>query len=206
MTTELVNTKDTQTRLRLGGSDATAGVGSWEVSARNSLGVLVFQTVTASSTPVIGVLGRGQRYAVQAAAKDWAGNVGPPATVLVTLAQDDTSFVRTGSWTRNARALDYAGSHLASPQAGATAGISTTTRRIDLLLLKGPKQGYTDVYVDGRRIARWDLYAPTTTPFRPLVGNWPTVGRHTVKLVNVGQKRAASGGTYLILDGVLVLT
>ena len=206
MTAERVNNTDTQTRLRLGGSDATSGIGSFEVTAKNSAGQPVFHTVTQSSAPVIGVFGRGQRYVVTSVARDRAGNPGPAATVVVTLAQDDTSYQRSGTWTRHARSLDYAGSHLASPQAGATATVTATTRRIDLLLLKGPKQGYTDVYVDGRRTARWDLYAPTTTPFRPLVGNWASVGAHTVKLVNVGQHRAASGGSYLILDGVLVLT
>lgn len=206
MTAERVNNTDTQTRLRLGGRDATSGIGSFEVTAKNSAGQVVFHTVTASTAPVIRVFARGQRYVVTSVARDRAGNPGPTATVVVTLAHDDTAYKRSGSWTRHARALDYAGSHLASPQAGATATITATTRRIDLLLLKGPKQGYTDVYVDGRRIARWDLYAPTTTAFRPLVGNWTSVGVHTVKLVNVGRHRPASGGSYLILDGVLVLT
>jgi hypothetical protein len=206
MSTELVSTNDTRTRLRLGGADATSGIGSFEVTGTDSAGQVVFHTVTAATTPVISSFGRGQRYTVQAVARDRAGNPGRPATVVVTLPQDDTAFARTGTWTRSARSLDYAGSHLASAQAGATATVTARSRRIDLLLLKGPKQGYTDVYVDGRRTARWDLYATTTAPYRAIVGNWGSVGSHSVRLVNVGQHRAASGGSYLVVDGVLVLT
>ena len=201
---ELVNLQTTQVRLHLGGTDATSGIASYAVEARDAAGAVVLSSVTTSHTPVVSVFRAGQTYTVRATPQDRAGNTGDPATLVVTFARDDPAFARSAGWGRVRGPLDYQGTHLQSQQAGASATLTAAARRIDAYLQRGPSSGYVDAYVDGVRIARLNLYAASPSAFRPTLGRWATVGTHTVRLVVVGAHPRGSRGSDVVLDGVVV--
>lgn len=73
-----------------------------------------------------------------------------------------------------------------------------------LWLLRSSTGGFADVYVDGRRTHRLDLYGPSTSLLRVRVGAWSSAGGHTVEVRVVGSHRAGSGGSNVLLDAVAV--
>ena len=206
VTAESVDAQSTQVRLRLRGVDATSGVAAFDVRVRDAVGKLVYYAVSPSATRVLAHLKPGGRYTVQVVARDRAGNVGATTSTVVNVALDDGAFSRSGTWSRLNGTRDYQSSHLQTQQKGAAVTLTAVGKRIDGYLLKGPGQGYADLYVDGRFKARLILYAATTASYRPVLGSWPTAaGRHTVRLVATGLRRPGAVGSYLSVDGVLVV-
>lgn len=201
-TTLAASVYGTGLRIALGGYDATSGVGSWSVTVRDGTTV-VLQGLTYSRvlTPS---LAPGHTYTVDAVARDRAGNPGPLVRSTVKLPLDDTSYARTGTWTRLTRAASYRGSHLQTAVRGATAGLTVTGRAVDALVLRGPSCGYADVYVDGHLARRVDLFAAGLQAVHLRLGQWSVAGRHTVQLVVVGAHRSGSHGSYVVLDGASV--
>jgi len=200
VTVGLVDSYSTRVRLTLGGRDAVSGIGSWRVVIRDLAGRTIYVAESAPAQPIV-PLRVGTSYRVQVTSRDRAGNLGPVVTQPFTVPTDDVSFARSRGWTRAARSLDFQGSHLGSTVPGASLTATVTARSVELLLLYGPTSGFVAIYVDGRYTTSWDLYAvrPTNARYRVVV--WSTAGRHTVKLVVRGSRRAASRGTAVLLDG-----
>jgi kumamolisin len=189
-------------RIGLGGYDSTAGVGAFTVTVRDG-STVVLRTTTADRvlTPT---LPAGRTYQVEAVAHDLAGNAGKAARASVRVPHDDVAFLRTGSWSRAARAQDYRGSHVQSQARGATIRLTAVGRAVDAFLVRGPSGGLADLYVDGRRVRRLDLWAPSTGAVRVRLGEWASRGQHTVQLVVLGAHRRGSRGSYVMLDGASV--
>ncbi|MCW2598320.1 MAG: hypothetical protein JWM02_149 [Frankiales bacterium] len=200
----MLNSRDTQVRIGLGGSDEVSGLGGFEVWARDSNGKMVLHTTTAARS-LVHSFAAGKSYRIEAVAHDKAGNVGPVARTAVSVPYDDRSFSLRGAWSRAAGVSNFGGSHLRSHSRGATAAVVVTGRTVVLLALRGPNSGYVDVVVDGRRTQRLDLYGPSTTAVRLRAAAWPRAGRHTVWLVVVGAHQRVSRSSYVVLDGLVVL-
>ncbi len=200
VTAGLVDSHSTRVGLTLGGRDALSGVGSWRVVIRDLAGRLVYAAESAPARPVVS-LRVATSYRVQVTSRDRAGNLGPVVTQPFTVPSDDVSFARSGGWTRAARSLDFQGTHLGSTVPGASLTATVTARSVDLLLLYGPTSGFVAIYVDGRYRTSWDLYAVRPANIRHRAAIWSTAGRHTVKVVVRGTRRAASRGTAVSLDG-----
>jgi hypothetical protein len=189
-------------RIVVGGYDETSGMGSWTVTVRDGSAVLLRAlTYRRTLTPA---LAAGHTYTVEAIARDRAGNAGPLVRATVKLPLDDTAYATTGSWTRVTRAASYRGSHLQTAVRGFAARLTVTGRAVDALVLRGPGSGYADLYVDGHRVRRLDLFAPATQAVHLRLGQWSAAGRHTVQLVVVGAHRSGSRGSYVVLDGASV--
>lgn len=92
-----------------------------------------------------------------------------------------------GSWRRirpsDPLALSYSGT------AGSSAMFRFTGRTLQLVGERGPDRGMLDVYVNGTRIARIDLYNATTTASSVFFSRgWDTAATRTVKIVVVGAR------------------
>lgn len=189
-------------RIGLGGFDATSGIGSFVVTVRDETKVVL--RAIGSERVLTPRLPTGHTYRVEAVASDLAGNSGPVARAGVRVPHDDSDFLRTGSWLRRAGAQDYRGSHLQSQSRGATIRLTAVGRAFDAFVLRGPTSGFADLYVDGRRVRRLDLWAPSTRALRIRLGEWSVRGQHTVQLTVVGAHRRGSNGSYVVLDGASV--
>ena len=200
VTAALVDSYSTRVRLTLGGRDAVSGLGSWRVVIRDLAGRTAYANEAALVQPVVS-LRVGTSYRVEVTSRDRAGNLGPVVTQSFTVPTDDVSFVRSRGWVRAVRSLDFQGTHLGSTVPGASLTATVTARSVDLLLLYGPTSGFVAIYIDGRYTTSWDLYAVRPTNVRHHAAVWTTAGRHTVKLVVRGTRRAASHGTAVSLDG-----
>lgn len=92
-----------------------------------------------------------------------------------------------GSWRRirpsDPLALSYSGT------AGSSAMFRFTGRTLQLVGERGPDRGMLDIYVNGSRIARIDLYDATTTASSVFFSRgWDTTATRTVKIVVVGAR------------------
>lgn len=198
---------DTRVRFAWAGRDAapSAGLGSYAATVTQVGGGTVWSARTAATSQVL-TLAVGRSYTLSVRSTDLAGHTSPLTTARVTVPFDDTSYGRAGTWARSALSGDYLGSHLLSRTPGSSVAMTVTGRSITLGFVKAPTAGYADIYVDGRRVTRLDLYASSVLR-RQLyrVYTATTSARHTVKVVVVGMKRAAAKSTYVIPDSVLAV-
>ena len=203
VTAGLLTTADTRVLIGLGGTDLTSGIASWHVVVRPIGEQPVVATDTTSRQLVL-ALTPGKTYSVEVFARDRSGNQGVVSATRVTVPLDDAVFARTGAWGRDSRTGDYQGTHLRSSSAGSTARYVFDGRDVIVSLLRSASSGYADVYIDGRRTQRLDLYGPTTALLRVRLGTWSVAGRHTVQLTVVGAHGAVSRGSNVLLDAVTV--
>ena len=198
---------DTRVRFSGAGSDPSpsSGLGTYLVSVAQVGGSTVWSTTTSGTWQTLR-LSAGRTYQLTVRSTDVVGHLSAPATARVTVPYDDTSYLRSGTWSRASSVGDYLGSHLRSTTRGASTTITVTGRTVYLGFLRLPAGGYADVYVDGRRLARYDLWAATVQHrqyFR--VVSATTAARHTVKVVVLGTHRAGSAGSWVMPDGVIAV-
>jgi hypothetical protein len=206
VTAGLLTGTDTRVRFRWAGHDPSpsSGIASYAVQVTQVGGGSVWSTTTGANSTML-TLAQGRSYVLTTRTKDVAGHVGPPATVRVSLPRDDAAFSRTGTWNRRDRSGDFLGSHVLSGARGSSATLTVTGRSAVLSVLRAPSAGYLDVYVDGVRTTRLDLYAASVLPRQAVrVLSSSTSGTHTIRLVVVGAHRAAATGSYVFLDSVTV--
>ena len=199
----MLTTSDARVRVTLGGTDEVSGIGTWHVVVRDAAGALVIATDRTAPTFDL-VLRAGTTYTFTATGTDRAGNVGNVVTGRLSLPFDDTVFARTGSWGRDSRSGDYQRSHLRSGIRGSTVRATVTGREVSTWLLRSPSGGYADLYLDGRRTQRVDLYSPSVSLLRVRLGAFSAVGRHSVQVAVIGAHRSGSRGNDVLVDALAV--
>lgn len=119
--------------------------------------------------------------------------------------QDDASIVRTGSWTNWASGLLSGGTYAWSNSARGSTTIAFDGTKLDWLTCVAPSYGIAKVTVDGGPAQLVDLYSQNLIYQRNVwsTGILPN-GRHTVTIEWTGTKRAASTGTFVGVDAVLI--
>ena len=97
------------------------------------------------------------------------------------------------------------GSHAVASKAGAYAKFTFTGKLAWVGIIKSRSCGYMDVYVDGVRKARVNLYSSATQFRQQLrVATFATSGTHTVVLKAVGAHQAGSIGNNVYADSLTV--
>jgi hypothetical protein len=132
--------------------------------------------------------------------QSWTGGSSSVETFRV-IDDRSRSVVWRGSW-RRVRAGNALGNTLTySGSAGSSATFRFTGTRLELVGRRGPNRGLVDVYVNGRRLARVDMYAagkrPQSTFFTQ---TWSTAEPRAVRLVVVG----SAGRPRVDLDAIRV--
>jgi kumamolisin len=198
---------DTRVRFSWAGQDPapSAGLGPYRVQVTLLGSSTVWATTTAAKAQVLRLL-PGRTYVLTVRSSDLAGHVGPAVAARVTVPLDDTAFGRAGRWSRAALSGDYLGAHLLSRTRGSAVAATVYGRTITLGFVRAPYAGYADVYVDGVRVRRLDLWARTTLrrqSVRVLAATRPA--RHTVRVVVVGTHRSGATGNWVMPDSVLAV-
>jgi kumamolisin len=198
---------DTRVRFSWAGRDPvpSAGLGPYRVQVNLLGSSTVWATTTAATAQVLRLV-PGRTYVLTVRSSDLAGHIGPATAARVTVPLEDTSFVRAGSWSRIALVGDYLGAHLRSRTRGSAVAATVYGRTITLGFVRAPYAGFADVYVDGVRVRRLDLWASTTLrrqTVRVLAATRPA--RHTARVVVVGAHRAGATGNWVMPDSLLAV-
>ncbi len=122
----------------------------------------------------------------------------------VGITQDNTSNIfayTVGNWVTANNSNHYSGSEKETNSLNGTVEYTFTGTRAELYSYFGPWSGKCDVYVDNVLKVTVDQYS-STDAFQQLVYNTGTLpdGTHQIRLVNIGQKNASSGGTNIGVD------
>lgn len=148
----------------------------------------------------------GRTYSFSMRGEDRAGNTSAwsaPMRTVVPLDQNAFRFV--GRWGTTSRAALYLRTARYSSVRGAyaTRTFGTGTTRLVLVATKRRDAGRAAVWVDGVRRAIVDLYSRSLV-YRSPVWSRPvnSARRHTLKVVVLGAKRAASLGRRVEIDAV----
>ncbi len=198
---------DTRVRFAWTGHDAfpSAGLGPTLVTVSMVGGGRVWSAST-TATSVVLRLAVGRTYVLTARSTDKAGHTGPAATTRVTVPFDDASYRKFGSWGRSGLTGDYLGSHLLSRTKGTAVSMSVTARSITLGFVKAPSAGYADVYLDGRKVTRVDLWSRTVLRRQPVrVLSATRSGYHVVRVVVVGTHRSGATSSWVMPDSLLAV-
>ncbi|MCW2600803.1 MAG: hypothetical protein JWM02_2632 [Frankiales bacterium] len=202
--------------LKLTFSEPVTGLSSSTVTlspaAPTTLSVTSGSTATLVPTkPLV----PGQSYTVQVspAVKDTSGNsavaVGPAVTVNPVVDDSSVALGYSTGWKVYASSNAWGGRFHASTPTPTSHPSTTLVFRGTGLSLKaclGPANGFVDLYVDGVRRARVSTYRSFSgcgVKVAALTGLSRT--RHTVKVIGVGSRVAASRGNAIGLD-VLTVT
>jgi hypothetical protein len=123
-----------------------------------------------------------------------------PAPVSTRYEQSDVHMVKKGVWTAFTKADASGGTYARSPTAGASATISFTGTRLDVIAMKGTTTGIVDVYLDNVLKATIDTAAAVAS-YKVVL--WSTgdieKGTHTVRIV---RSDSSAVGKFLTLDAV----
>ena len=160
--------------------------------------------VAGATSGTVGLVPGTYRFRVRAL--DQAGNAGPwhvSAARAVKRVQETSSSVRLGGAFRRVTLSGASGSAVAMATRATTASITVSARSLAWVSTLGPDRGIATVWVDGRKVATIDLYAPALAPARVAWSRMVTPGTHTVKIVVTGTHRAASRGSRVDLDAIL---
>lgn len=148
-------------------------------------------------------------YRIRVRATDRAGNAGPwfARTDVVGLAQENAPSVRyAGSFSRVKVAGSSGGYVKYTAAKGRSASYTATGRVFALVSTLAKARGKATVWLDGKRVATIDLYAASTSAGRIVWSKaFAAAGKHTVKIVVTGTKRAAATSTRVDVDAFVVL-
>ena len=142
-------------------------------------------------------------YTYALTAYDGAGNASPTVVVRLRTPVDDAAFSFSRGWAHQANGNDYAHSHTVSGVPGASARYTFVGKTAVAGFVTTPGSGYADIYLDGIRTHRLNLYS-ATNQFRHLitVARYASPGHHTLIIKVVGIRPAASRGTNVYLDSL----
>lgn len=132
----------------------------------------------------------------------------------VTVASGDAirfEINNNGDWANDATAWDPDVTYQGDPPPSngtPTASWTFTGGQVTWIAKLGPDQGKATVMIDGSPDATIDLYAPDDDNWAVPVyaRTFPTVGRHTIQIVESGQKNSRSSGVAVNVDGFQALT
>ena len=161
-------------------------------------------TTTASFKPSSPLV-PGQSYTVSLSAgiQDLAGNplVATSWTVRTSLTVEQSSVAIRELWDRDTSGSASGGAYSEARVAGASASFTFTGTDVTIVGRKASDAGKADVYLDGVKQRTLDLYRSSTQWQAPL---WSKTGladaAHTVKVVVLGTKRAASSNAWVYVD------
>ncbi|WP_432066563.1 N-acetylmuramoyl-L-alanine amidase [Streptomyces sp. C10-9-1] len=135
-------------------------------------------------------------------AYDRAGNKATAAVTGTPVILQETSAVRTGTWTTKSSTSYLGGKSYSSSTKNASLTWTFTGRSAAWAVSRATGSGQAYVYVDGVKAATVDLKS-STTKYRDAIWTktWPTSAKHTIKIVVVG----TSGRPTVTTDGLVYL-
>ncbi|MEU8526579.1 MULTISPECIES: N-acetylmuramoyl-L-alanine amidase [Streptomyces] len=135
-------------------------------------------------------------------AYDQAGNRTTASVGSTPVILQETSAVRSGTWTAKSSAGYLGGKSLSSGSRNASLSWTFTGRSAAWVVSRATTSGQAYVYVDGVKIATVDLKS-STTKYRDAIWtrSWSSAAKHTVKIVVVG----TSGRPTVTSDGLVYL-
>jgi stage II sporulation protein D len=147
---------------------------------------------------------------LRARATDKAGNqsdwtVGDAFRVVVR--QDGASgVIQKGSWKTGTNSGFYGGSVRHSKAAGASQSWKANVSSFAVVSTLGPNRGRAEVWVDGVRVAKVDLYASSVQRRRVVYAvDFGSAAQHTIELRVAGTKNSKSSGTRVDFDAFLAI-
>lgn len=145
----------------------------------------------------------GHYYNVILSASDNATNKGERGTSFLA-PTDDRAFAFSG-FQRQYNSQDFMGSHATASRAGSYSKVTFNGKLAWVGIIKSRSCGYMDVYVDGVRKARVNLYSASTLFRQQLrVATFSTAGTHTVVVKAVGVHQSGSTGNNIYVDSLTV--
>jgi hypothetical protein len=168
------------------------------------------RTVVATNSATVALQVAGASYQFRVRGKNSAGAYGAwktGVTFLITRTQDTVltgtpSMSYVGTWTR---ASGYSYQTTADTSATYRSSILPRPASIGWVGAKGPSRGQASVSIDGGPPVIIDLYSPTTINNVFVFTQALAPGQHTMKITVLGTKAAASTGTRVDVESVIVL-
>ncbi|MET9118326.1 N-acetylmuramoyl-L-alanine amidase [Streptomyces longwoodensis] len=135
-------------------------------------------------------------------AYDYAGNYATSSPSYTPVVLQETSAVRTGTWTTRSSTSYLGGKSYSSSAKNAALTWTFTGRSASWVVSRATTSGQAYVYVDGVKVSTVDLKSATTL-YRQAIWTktWPTSAKHTVKIVVV----ATTGRPTITTDGLVYL-
>jgi hypothetical protein len=135
-------------------------------------------------------------------AYDRAGNTATASVTGTPVILQETSAVRSGTWTTRSSTSYLGGKSYSSSSRNASLTWTFTGRSAAWVVSRAASSGQAYIYVDGVKAATVDLKS-STTKYRDAIWTktWATSARHTVKIVVVG----TSGRPTVTTDGLVHL-
>jgi hypothetical protein len=135
-------------------------------------------------------------------AYDYAGNYRNASASYTPVILQETSAVRSGSWTSRSSTSYLGGKSYSSGSKGAALTWTFTGRSASWVASRASSSGQVYVYVDGVKVSTVDLKSSTTL-YRQAIWTktWSGSAKHTVKIVVVG----TSGRPTITTDGLVYI-
>ncbi|MFE8944309.1 N-acetylmuramoyl-L-alanine amidase [Streptomyces sp. NPDC007856] len=135
-------------------------------------------------------------------AYDYAGNYRTASPSYTPVILQETSAVKTGSWTTRSSTSYLGGKSYSSGAKGASLTWTFTGRSASWVVSRASSSGQAYVYVDGVKVSTVDLKSSTTL-YRQAIWTktWSSSAKHTVKIVVVG----TSGRPTVTTDGLVYI-
>ncbi|WP_424858441.1 peptidoglycan recognition protein family protein [Streptomyces sp. SAI-170] len=135
-------------------------------------------------------------------AYDYAGNYRNASGTYTPGILQESSAVKSGSWSTRSSSSYLGGKSYSSGSRGASLTWTFTGRSASWVVSRASSSGQAYVYVDGVRVSTVDLKS-STTRYRQAIWTktWPTSAKHTVKIVVVG----TSGRPTITTDGLVYI-
>ncbi|MFF4502281.1 N-acetylmuramoyl-L-alanine amidase [Streptomyces sp. NPDC001401] len=135
-------------------------------------------------------------------AYDYAGNTGTSSASFTPVILQETSAVKSGTWTARSSTSYLGGKSYSSGSKGASLSWTFTGRSASWVVSRASTSGQAYVYVDGVKVSTVDLMS-STTQYRQAIWTktWSSSAKHTVKIVVVG----TSGRPTVTTDGLVYI-
>ncbi len=135
-------------------------------------------------------------------ASDQAGNTATASVSGTPVILQETSAVKSGTWTSKSSTSYLGGKSLSSSSKNASLTWTFTGRSVAWTVSRATTSGQANVYVDGVKTATVDLKS-ATTKYRDAIWtkSWAGSAKHTVKIVVVG----TPGRPAVTTDGIVYL-
>ncbi|MEU6345188.1 N-acetylmuramoyl-L-alanine amidase [Streptomyces sp. NPDC046977] len=152
---------------------------------------------TTTSWSTAGKAGSAVTYGLKAT--DMAGNYGTASVSRTAAIVQETSAVKSGTWSAKSSTSYLGGKSLTSSSKNASLTWTFTGRSVGWVVSRASTSGQAYVYVDGKKTATVELKSSSTL-YRQTIWStaWSTSAKHTLKIVVVG----TSGRPTITTDGI----
>ncbi|MFJ5774984.1 peptidoglycan recognition protein [Streptomyces sp. NPDC093094] len=195
--------------LRTGTVDTTAvpvtlGWKAADDKALRQVQLLTPATATFSAAATLSnrTAGSGAAATWSMRAYDYAGNYGNVSASFTPLILQETSAVKTGTWSTRSSTSYLGGKSYSSASKSASLTWTFTGRSASWVVSRASTSGQAYVYVDGVKTATVDLKS-TATLYRQAIWTktWSAAAKHTIKIVVV----ATTGRPTVTTDGLVYI-